>query len=209
VTGALQQVHLRFNDEAGRQMAVRLRVTDTAGASIAPFGRLTRFPTEPGVQVEANILADDGPWAIIDGACEIALPPGKLRIQARKGPEYRPLDAELVLHSGKMSFRFTLERWTNLAAEGWYSGDTCCYAMSPHAALLEAMAADVAVVDLLVRDPDHVNMTAYSGQQPALSKAGHMVVVNTANQSPHGRLLLLNISAVHSSGREMDAPRLV
>jgi hypothetical protein len=198
VIGPLQQVHLRFNDAAGQQAPVRLRVTDADGRYFAPFGRLTHFATEPGVDVGANVLTDDGPWAIIDGACEIALPPGRLRVQARKGPEYRALDADLVLQPGKMSFRFTMERWTNLAGEGWHSGDTCCYEMSPHAAMLEAMVNDVSVVDLLVREsstpgpPRLVNIAAYSGQQPALARPGHLVVVNTANQSPHGRLLLLN-----------------
>lgn len=256
MTAALQQVHLRFNDALGQATAVRLRVTDANGVYYAPFGRLTHFATQPGVDVGANVLLDDGPWAIIDGTCEIALPPGRLRIQARKGPEYRPLDAEFVLHPGKLSFRFAMDRWTDLAAQGWYSGDTCCYEMSPHAALLEAMATDLAVIDLLVREstsagaPSFVNIAAYSGQQPALvntivqnhrrhlapsppgtpggegwgeggqipsrnlgpftktlpSRLGgtpeegettertlkHLVVVNTANQSPYGRLLLLN-----------------
>lgn len=259
MTGPLQQVHLRFNDAAGQPTAVRIRVTDAAGTYFAPFGRLTHFATEPGFDVGANVLLDDGAWAVIDGSCEIALPPGRLKIQARKGPEYRPLDTDLVLQPGKMSFRFALERWTDLAADGWYSGDTCCYEMSPHAALLEAMANDLSVVDLLVRETlaagatSLVNITAYSGQQPALARtithnrmhrispsppgtsggegrgeggqdparnrevAAHselphpqplspgvpgergdirtsnfFVVVNTANQSPHGRLLLLN-----------------
>lgn len=192
--GPLQQVHLRFNDAAGKPMAVRLRVTDLAGQYYAPYGRSTNFATEPGVDVGANVLLEDGPWAIIDGACEIALPTGPLKVQARKGPEFRPLDVDLVLHPGKMSFRFTMERWIDLAADGWCAGDICSYEMSPHAALLEASALDLAVVDLLIRErPGAIaNIAAYSGQRPALAEPGHLVVVNTANQSPHGRLLLLN-----------------
>jgi hypothetical protein len=194
VSGPLQQVHLRFNDAAGKPTAVRVRVTDASGAYHAPFGRLTCFATESGVDVGANVLLDDGPWAIIDGACEIALPPGPLKIQARKGPEFKPFDEDIVLHPGKMSLRFVMERWTDRAADGWHAGDICAYEMSPHAALLEAMAQDLAVVDLLVREQPGsiVNISAYSGQQPALAKPGHMIAVNTANQSPQGRLLLLN-----------------
>ena len=194
MTVATQQVHLRFNDAAGHPTAVRLRVTDASGQSYAPFGRLTRFATEPGVDVGANVLLDDGPWAIIDGACEIELPTGPLKVQARKGPEFRPLDVDLVLHPGKMSFRFPMERWIDLAADGWRCGDVCCFDMSPHAALLEAGANDLAVVDLLIREkPDSTsNIAAYSGQAPAVASKSSLVVVNTANQSPHGRLLLLN-----------------
>jgi hypothetical protein len=206
VTGPLQQVHLRFCDEASKQFAVRLRVTDGGGRYHAPFGRLTRFSTAPGVDVGANVSLDGEAWAIIDGACEILLPPGPLRIQAQKGPEFRPLDTQAVLQPGKMSMRFVVERWRNLAAEGWHSGDVCSYEMSPHAALLEAAAQDLCVVDLLAREtpaprlleaagvlePAISNIAAFSGQQPALANAQRMVVVNTANQSPHGRLLLLN-----------------
>jgi len=208
VTGPLQQVHLRFNDAAGKATAVRLRVTAADGVYHAPFGRLTQFAVQTGRDVGANVLLDDGPWALIDGACEISLPPGPLRIDARKGPEFKPLIEDIVLHPGKMSLRFTMQRWANLAMEGWHAGDVCCYEMSPHAALLEATVQDLAVVDLLIRerraaqasDGNEVasisNITAYSGQQPALARPGRMVVVNTANESPHGRLLLLNTHRV-------------
>lgn len=194
MTGPLQQVHLRFNDEAGQPLAARIRVTDGDGNPYAPFGRLVRFSTAPGDCVEANVLQDDDPWAIIDGACEIAVPPGRLRIQARKGPEFCPFDEDVTLLPGKMSLRFTLSRWSNVSAEGWHAGDVCSFDMSPHAALLEARAADLAVVDLLIRERDASisNITAFSGQAPALTRPGHLVVVNTANQSPYGRLLLLN-----------------
>lgn len=214
MTAALQQVHLRFNDAAGKPLPCRIRITDSAGTYYAPLGRLTRFATEPGIDVGANVCLDGDAWALIDGTCEIALPPGPLKVQARKGPEYRPLDVDVDLHLGKMSLRFALERWTNRATDGWYSGDTCSYELPPHAALLEALAQDLNVTDLLVRERPAArllrssraaepaetnslaNITAYSGQHPALASANHLVVVNTANQSPFGRLLLLNTHRV-------------
>jgi hypothetical protein len=202
VTGKLQQVHLRINDAAtGKPTPVRLRITGADGIYYAPFGRLTRFATEPGVDVGHHVLLDDGPWAIIDGACEIALPPGVLRVQAAKGPEYRPLDTEIHLLPGKMALRLTVERWRDLRAQGWHSGDTCACFLSPHAALLEAAAEDLAVVDLLIREAPAAgdpacsalaNISAFSGQAPALAKDGHHVVVNTRNAGPAGTLLLLN-----------------
>src|SRR4051794_30140572 len=106
----MQQVHLRFNDAAGKPVAVRMRVTDAAANSYAPHGRSMTSPTE------ADLRQDDGVWSFIDGACEILLPPGPLKVSARKGPEYKPLDADVVLTQGKMSLRFTLERWCDLAA---------------------------------------------------------------------------------------------
>ena len=91
-----------------------------------------------------------------------------------------------------------------MRSEGWYSGDTRCHFLTPHAALLEAAAEDVAVVNLLAKDcvlaskgqREHrtfSNILAFSGQRPALEMPGHVVVVNTTNWHPTlGRLLLLN-----------------
>ena len=194
-----QRVHLRFNDaESGQPTPVRLRVIDADGRYCAPYGRLAEFSTEPGVDVGLNVLDRGEAWAIIDGGCEIDLPVGDIRIRATKGFEHQPLDTTVALSAGKMSLRFTIERSADLRPAGWHSGDTCAYFLSPHAALLEAAAEDLAVVDLLVREqeidgrPALSNMSAFSGQSPALARGGHMVVVNTRNQGPAGAMLLLN-----------------
>src|SRR5688500_10391767 len=118
-----QHVHLRINDAAtGKPTPVRLRVTDAAGRYYAPFGRLTEFATAANADVGGNVLIDDEPWAYIDGACEIRLPPGDLRIQAAKGPEFQPLDARVRLVAGKLSLRLDIERWTDSRTDGWHSG---------------------------------------------------------------------------------------
>ena len=224
--GKLQQVHLRINDLAtGKPTPVRLRVTDSVGNYYAPLGRLKSFATAVGVDVGNNVLLPppssvcatprksgplqlvsakppDQQWCFIDGACEIALPPGPVRIQATKGPEYRPLDEEMQLIAGKLSLRLGIERWIDLRAEGWYSGDCHATFLSPHAALLEAGAEDLAVVDLLIREGEVdgaailSNIEAFSGQSPSLETPGHLVAVNSRNQSPDGRLLLLHCQRV-------------
>ena len=194
-----QRVHLRINDvSTGQPTPVRLRVTDAEGRYCAPYGRLAEFSTHPGVDVGLNVQDHGEAWAITGGGCEIDLPVGDVRIQATKGFEYVPLDTTLTLTAGKMSMRFAIERIADLRTAGWHSGDTCAYFLSPHAALLEAEAEDLAVVDLLVREqeidgrPGLSNMAAFSGQTPALARPGHMVVVGTRNQGPAGALLLLN-----------------
>jgi hypothetical protein len=205
----MQQVHLRINDAAtGKPTPVRLRVTDAQGRYHAPFGRLTRFATGVNEEVGANVLLGGQAWAYIDGACEINLPPGLLHISAAKGPEYRPLEADVQLVPGKLSLRFEIERWSNIRAEGWQPGDARAHFISPHAALLEAQAEDLSVVHLLARMTEvrdfqgniHAaipNLLAFSGQTSCLKTPDCEVAVNTENDHPElGSLGLLNCHRV-------------
>jgi hypothetical protein len=215
VSGELHTVHLRINDAAtGRPTPVRLRVTGPDGKYYAPFGRLTQFATGWGQDVGGNLMLDSKTYAYIDGACEIALPAGRLFIEATKGPEYTPLHQEVELAPGKLALRFTIERWADLRKEGWYSGDCRTHFLTPHAALLEGAAEDLAVVNLLIEEcrlptfneDTHAptgpltaipNILAFSGQRPAVEIPAHMVVVNTHNRHPFlGSLALLNCHRV-------------
>jgi hypothetical protein len=217
----MQTVHVRVNDAAtGQPTPVRIRFTGADGAYHAPLGRLTEFATGSNEDVGGNLLYGDKKYAYIDGTCEIPLPPGPTVIEVGKGPEYLPLREETVLRPGQLAVRLTVQRWRDLRREGWYAGDTRAHFLTPHAALLEAAAEDLAVVNLLAcvcriqspfdewkelrgeqQEPEyHVaipTLLAFSGQQPALERAGHLVVVNTLNRHPTlGALGLLNCHRV-------------
>ena len=192
----LQQVHLRINDAAtGRPTPVRLRVTDAAGNYYPPHGHPAEFATGKGEDVGGNLLLDGKAWAYIDGSCEIALPPGELRVEARKGPEYRPLRETVRLPAGKLTLRFAIERWSSLGQGPWFSGDIRAHFLDPHSALLEAAAEDLAVVNLLACETRMAandgttymvcpNLHAFSGQRVCLEREGHVVAVNTLNHHP-------------------------
>lgn len=202
---SFQQVHLRINDAAtGQPTPVRLRITDTVGTYYAPYGRLTEFATGVNQDVGGNVQIGTKKWAYIDGTCEILLPPGALHIEIAKGPEYTPIDEEITLLAGKMSLRFTIERWSDVRKQGWYSGDTRVHFLSPDAALLEGQAEDVAVVNLLIREttvkdsfgkmqPAIPNILSFSGQSFARRTDDCGVAVNTENVHPDlGSLGLLH-----------------
>jgi hypothetical protein len=201
----MHTVHVRVNDAAdGRPTPCRLRFTDAEGRYYAPFGRLTEFAVDQiGVDVGGNVMAGDGKYAYIDGACEIRLPAGPIRVQVHKGFEYKPLDEQVRLSPGKLALRFTLKRWADTRRDRWYSGDDWAEFLTPHAALLEAEAEDLAVVNLLASEAlvwgdkrqcrAFPNILAFSGQRPALERPGCLVAVNTLNEHPRlGRLALLN-----------------
>jgi hypothetical protein len=202
----LQIVHIRINDSAtGQPTPVRLRVTDSAGNYYAPFGHAAEFPTGRGEAVGGDVVVDGKRWAYIDGACEIAVPPGELIVEATKGPEYSALRETLTLPPGKMALRFAVQRVTDLRSQGWYSGDTRAHFISPHAALLEAAAEDLAIVHLLVGATPmlaadgqsyitYPGLEAFSGRASILERNGHHVVVGTHNRHP----VLGEVALLHS-----------
>jgi hypothetical protein len=206
---ALHTVHVRVNDAAtGQPTPVRIRLTNPDGDYFAPFGRLAEFATGRNQAVGGNVLLGMKPYAYIDGSCEVRLPAGPIRVEIHKGPEYTSHCAETILGIGKMALRFNLNRWINLREERWHSGDMRAHFLSPHAALLEAAAEDLAVVNVLAAEcrvpgpynreyPAIPNIVEFSGQRPALESPGHIVVVNTHNSHPLlGSLGLLNCHRV-------------
>src|SRR5437899_4587189 len=204
MTQPLHTVHVRVSEAAtGEPTPVRIRFTDEKGTYYAPFGRLAEFPTKVGLDLGGNLLLNDKRYAYIDGTCEIQLPFGRIFIEVHKGPEYETLSEEVLLSRGQMAIRLEIKRWSDLRQEGWYPGDTMVGVISPHAALLEGAAEDVAVVNLLAMElcgkktTWMPNLLAFSGQQPALERAGSLVTVNTHNVHHQlGRVTLLNCHRV-------------
>ncbi|MBY0522107.1 MAG: CehA/McbA family metallohydrolase [Gemmataceae bacterium] len=210
MTGPLHTVHVRINDAAsGEPTPARVRFHGPSKEQYyAPFGRLQQ--PAPSDHSGGNLQLRGEQYAYIDGSCEVALPAHPVNVRITKGLEYRPIEREVTLGAGKLTLRLALERWIDLRQDGWYSGDTSVYLLSPHAALLEGGAEDVAVVNLLAAEwPPagearsagaalHVpNILAFSGQRPILETPGHIVVVNTANNGAIlGALDLLNAHRV-------------
>lgn len=194
-------VHVRVTDAAtGRPTPARVRFTGPEGAYIAPFGRPVEAGGDALLEVQsASVRIAGQTWAYIDGECEVRLPPTGVHVEIRKGPEYRPV-SETIAPGGKIGLRFALERWADLRAEGWYAGDPRVFLLTPHAALLEGAAEDVAVVNLLASEVADgpaggtvPNLAAFSGQKAALERPGYLVAVNTYNRHPVlGGLCLLH-----------------
>jgi hypothetical protein len=198
-------VHVRVNDAAsGQPTPVRLRLMDAAGVCRMPFGRWTEFASGPREDAGGQVRLGDAEFAYIDGICEVRLPPGPVRVEVSKGPEYLPICREVVLGPGKIAIRLTIERALDWRSRGWYCGDGRAHELSPHAARLEGAAEGLDVVNLLAhqrptqsnRPTAFVNLLAFSGTQPTLD-GSPLVVVNTCNTHPVlGTVALLNCHRV-------------
>jgi hypothetical protein len=195
-------VHVRVNDSAtGKPTPVRLRITDDAGTWYPPLGRQATFRTGPAEDVGGQVLLGGQAFAYIDGICEVRLPPGPLTVEIVKGPEYLPVEKQVVLGAGQIALRFTIERWTDERTAGWFAGDTRVHDLSPHAALLEGAGEGLAVVQLLAYERPPVGgapaatpgLLAFSGTEAALRSPECLVAVNTLNtHSLLGSVSLLN-----------------
>jgi hypothetical protein len=164
VSAKLHTVHVRVNDAAsGQPTPCRIRFTDGEGSYYAPFGRLTEFAKGIAQDVGGNLLLGQEQFAYIDGTCEIRLPAGPISVRISKGPEYTPIHEALELSPGKLALRFEIGRWIELRQQGWYSGDVFARFLSPHAALLEGAAEDVAVVNLLAAEYEAWDLTPQHG----------------------------------------------
>src|SRR5437764_159900 len=186
-------VHVRISDAAtNRPTPVRFSLRDERGTYYAPFGRLTHFAEQPGSDVGGHLRLGTERFAYIDGACEVRLPAGNVVVEATKGPEYSPLRRHLTLAPGQISLRLGIDRWIDLRAEGWYSGDARAHALTPHAALLEAAAEDLAVVNLLAEETQPTadrplslpNLLSFSGNATALASVGQLDVIKPHNAIP-------------------------
>ena len=171
-----------------------------------PFGSHHEFPLGRNEDVGGRVRVGGEAWVYIDGGCEIRLPVGvPLRVRILKGPEYRPLDKAVTLRTGQMSLRFIVERWSDVRADGWHPGDIRSHFLTPHVALLEAAAEDVAVAHLLACETTvpgqdgHLyssapQLVAFSGQKPAVESDAATVAVNTLNAHP----VLGKVGLLHS-----------
>ncbi len=54
----------------------------------------------------------------------IELEPGNYTFTAERGKEYRPFTQRVEIGAEPLTVRLPLHRWVNMAARGWYSGDT-------------------------------------------------------------------------------------
>jgi hypothetical protein len=52
------------------------------------------------------------------------LPPGKYALTVEYGKEYFPLTRDVEIADKPVAVEFALKRWVDMAARGWYSGDT-------------------------------------------------------------------------------------
>ncbi len=154
-------VALHFAGENGDPVAVRVGLYDADGGlpepstdaiAVRKFDDVTRT-----YLLQRSIVWPHGNRTVFyaDGTYRANVPAGRYRLLATKGIEYRFLDTTVEVAPGRTTTkRFTLERFANMPAEGWLSGDVHIHSLRQARTdntplLAQVRAEDVHVANIL------------------------------------------------------------
>jgi hypothetical protein len=146
-------VHVRVLDDAtGQPVPCRVHFSDPAGVPFQPHGHHNHVNSNIGtwhMDVGGDVRLGDVTYAYIDGTCQGWLPRGEVQVEVARGFEYVPLRQVVQIAPGQRELTLRIARWTDMAARGWYSGDSHVHFLSVQGSHLEQQCEDLHVVNLL------------------------------------------------------------
>ena len=127
IAAEYSKVPARFevvDDASGNALPARVYLRGEQGdprhvKSLSPEGSAVKYSVTRGASSEVHTTVSGHPF----GA---DLEPGSYTLIVERGKEYHSLRKEFKIKPGNSSFELTarLQRWTNMARRGWYSGET-------------------------------------------------------------------------------------
>ncbi|MCY4113368.1 MAG: CehA/McbA family metallohydrolase [Chloroflexi bacterium] len=194
-------VHTRVVDAAtGRPVPCRIHFRSPEGVPYQPHGHHSHLNAEHDtwhVDVGGDLRMDQATYAYIDGRCQGWLPTGRVLVDVARGFEYEPLRAAIDINPGQRELELRLDRWTDMNAQGWYSGDTHVHFLSGDGANVEAAGEDLNVVNVLQSQWGSLftNTEDFIGR-PRVSNDGRTIVYVSQENRQHflGHLTLLGLT---------------
>ncbi|WP_030923302.1 CehA/McbA family metallohydrolase [Streptosporangium amethystogenes] len=161
----------------GEPVPCRIHFRSTDGVPYPPHGHHGHINSDGNtwnLDIGGDVRLGATTYSYIDGTCEGWLPLGEVTVEVARGFEYRPLRTTVTVRPGQAELELTLTRMTDMAATGWYSGDTHVHFVSTLGAELEARGEDVRVTNLLLSQWGHLftNTEEFTGH-PHTSADGH------------------------------------
>ena len=185
-----------LDDETGRPVACRVHFRSPEGVPYQPYGHHNRansnLPTD-NFDIGGDVRLGQITYAYIDGTCQGWLPRGDVIVDVARGFEYDPLRTKVRIEPGQRELTLRIKRWSNMNAEGWYSGDSHVHFLSSQGALTEAAGEDLNVVNLLQSQWGSLftNTEDFVGA-PNVARSGDTIVYVSQENRQHvmGHLIL-------------------
>lgn len=119
----------------------------------------------------------------VDGTYLARVPEGSYDLVIYKGPEYRISYHKIRIEAGKAShLDIKLQRWINMPAKGWYSGDDHIHIARPNTSKNRSILAYTQAEDIHVANLLQISNVGSNGYYPqyAFGRAGHFVEADHA-----------------------------
>lgn len=174
-----------INAETGLPMAATVSVTNGKGLDVNLDG-----------EHEYVYYLGKKRW-YVDGTFSVSTGEDSLHIEIRHGLETYPVQ-ETLYFSGPVPVvrEFRLERWVNLTAMGYYSGDTHVHFLETNSAHLQMRAEDLHVVNLLTSDFTD-DREKFTGALDRVSTPAHSVYVGQEMRDwQMGHICLLGLKKI-------------
>jgi hypothetical protein len=146
-------VHVRVVDDAtGRPVPCRVHFRSAAGIPYQPHGHHNHVTQNLGswhYDVGGDVRLGQRSYAYIDGTCQGWLPRGDVVVDVARGFEYEPLRQTVRIEPGQRDLTLRIGRVADMAAEGWWCGDSHVHFLSTPGAQLEQKGEDLRVVNVL------------------------------------------------------------
>jgi hypothetical protein len=194
----LHAVSISVRDsDTGEPVVARVYTADQNGEYWPPEGHMKNIDVGWRKDAGGDVKIGEKTYAYVEPEFTLPIPEGTYEIDVRRGPEYVPQTVLFDVSASEIpTFEVRLKRWSNLQAEGWYSGDTHVHFLDPSTARLELDGEDLNVVNILatkwgelITDVEH-----FTGGPDPLSKPGKVVYFNEETRHGFlGHLILLNL----------------
>lgn len=189
-------VSLRDKD-TGEPIHARVHVRDEDGEYWPPRGFRKIIAEGWREDIGGEVIVDGRNWAYVDPDFEIALPEGRFTMELTRGPEYIPRTVQFEVKEGQNSPQtIELQRWIDMSALGWYSGDSHTHFLEPHSALQEARGEDLRVINVLSSSGGNLvtQVHQFTGAPSVLSDQDNIVYISEETRHDYlGHTVLLNL----------------
>ncbi|SCG58735.1 CehA/McbA family metallohydrolase [Micromonospora rifamycinica] len=181
-------VHVTVVDDAtGAPVPCRVHFSSPAGVPYQPHGHhqhVAQNLRSWHYDVGGDVRLGERTYAYIDGTCQGWLPRGDVIVDIARGFEYEPLRQTVRIEPGQQSLELRIGRIADLAAEGWWSGDSHVHFLSTAGAQLEQLGEDLRVVNLLQSQWGSLftNIEDFSGRPAVIDGGGYLTYVGQENR---------------------------